>query len=986
MPRLIKIPRGRKSSSIKIDAPQSRLASLMQQGLVLHRQEKFNEAKIFYAEVLSFQENHFDALQLLGALLSQTQEFEQSVEYLSRALKVDPSHAASHSNRSNALKALGRLDEALSGYDAAINLDPKFIDAYCNRGMALLDLDRLEEALSDFQKAITLDIKFPKAYFHRGIALQKKGLLDEALSSFNQAISLKPMYSEAHFNKGVLLKQLGQISESLAFFDKAIAINPKFSEAYCNRGIALEKLGRLEESLNSYNKAIDINQNLKEAYSNRGIVLEKMGKLDESLLSYDEAITLDAAYSDAYANRGNTLISLGRLEEAVSSFNRAISLNPNNHETYSNLGLTLANLERLDDALMSYDSAISLNPKCSKTYSNRGILLHKLGRLDDALISYDKALDIDSEYAEALSNRGITLDKLGRFEEAIISFDRAIKLKPDYPKAYSNRGLSLASLHRLDDAVIDYDRAISIDSEYAEAYSNRGIALQSLRKFDEALESYYKAISLNPVFSQAYYNLGIALEANKKLDEALANYEKAINLSLDFSFLQGAIFYIKMFMGDWRDFDNQKIVMLQKIRANKKVSQPFSMLSLDDCPLEHKLSAQIFSKEKYPAQNSLGNIQKYCKQKKIRIGYFSADFRNHAVSYLTSELFERHNKEKFDLFAFSFNPENDDAITTRLKKSFHQFIDVRNLSDLKVAETARDLQIDIAIDLGGYTTHSRTGIFAYRAAPIQVNWLGYPGTMGVDYIDYIIADKTIIPETHQHFYTEKVVVLPDTYMVDDSFRVVSSRVFTRQECNLPDDAFVFCCFNNGYKINPQVLDSWSKILVTVENSVFWISENNKYFRANIANEFRNRGVDASRIIFANRVDLMGDHLARYGLADLFLDTHPYNAHTTAVDSLKASLPVLTLIGQSFASRVASSLLSAIGLPELVTHTREEYEALAIELAKNPQKLLDIKSKLAHNYLSAPLFNTPLFTKNIEAAYMQMMERYWNDLPPEHLSV
>jgi predicted O-linked N-acetylglucosamine transferase (SPINDLY family) len=308
------------------------------------------------------------------------------------------------------------------------------------------------------------------------------------------------------------------------------------------------------------------------------------------------------------------------------------------------------------------------------------------------------------------------------------------------------------------------------------------------------------------------------------------------------------------------------------------------------------------------------------------------------------------------------------------------------MSDPDIAQLARELEIDIAIDLAGPTQYSRTGIFSYRAAPIQVNWLGYAGTIGVEYIDYIVADKIIIPEPHQQFYAEKVVYLPNTYMVDDSKRIPSTRVFRREEFGLPQNAFVFCCFNNDYKFNPQVLDSWSRILLAAKNSVIWISENNKYFKANLVTEFQSRGIDSDRIIFAQRVEMMADHLSRYALADLFLDTHPYNAHTTALDSLKAGVPVLTLMGQSFPSRVAASLLNAIGLPELITNTQEEYEALAIELAMNPQKLTDIKLKLVRNRLTAPLFDTPLFTKNLESAYLKMVERYRADLDADHLLV
>jgi predicted O-linked N-acetylglucosamine transferase (SPINDLY family) len=426
---------------------------------------------------------------------------------------------------------------------------------------------------------------------------------------------------------------------------------------------------------------------------------------------------------------------------------------------------------------------------------------------------------------------------------------------------------------------------------------------------------------------------------------------------------------------------------LKRVIANEKVAQPFSLLALNDDALLHKKSSEIYIQSQYPSDSNLSKIVKRPKAQKIRIGYFSADFRNHPIAFLTAELFEIHDRRLFQVFAFSLKKADDgDESNLRLRKGFDKFIDVETMSDREISQLVRELEIDIAIDLSGLTQYSRTGIFSRRAAPIQVNWLGYPGSIGADFIDYIIADRTLIPKNHQSFFSEKVIYLPDTYMVDDSKRVASSRIFTRNECGLPENTFVFCCFNNDYKFNAQVLDSWARILVSVEKSILWIAENNSYFKANITIEFQKRGIDSGRVIFARRVELMTDHLARHKLADIFLDTHPYNAHTTAVDSLKSGLPVLTRMGRSFASRVAASLLNAIGLPELITDTQEEYEALAIELALNPKKLAQIKLKLANNRLTTPLFDTPLFTKNIEAAYIKMYERYQAGLEPDHISI
>ena len=425
----------------------------------------------------------------------------------------------------------------------------------------------------------------------------------------------------------------------------------------------------------------------------------------------------------------------------------------------------------------------------------------------------------------------------------------------------------------------------------------------------------------------------------------------------------------------------------KRVKESQKSIRPFELLSVIDDPSLHKQAAHIFTQDQFPANLNLGLIPKHEKQGKIRIAYFSPDFRNHPVSVLTAELFEMHDRSRFEVIAFALQKAPiADEMSIRLKKGFDEFYEVDNLSDREIASLARQKNIDIAIDLAGFTQHMRAGIFSYRAAPIQASWLGYPGTSGSNFIDYMIIDQTIIPNTHREFYSEKIAHLPNSYMVDDSKRIPSKRVFTKDECGLLNAAFIFCCLNNDYKFNPNVLDSWSRILLNTKDSVLWISENNADFRKNIQAEFGIRSIKPERIIFAQRVDSMGDYLARYKLADLFLDTFPYGAHTTALDSLKAGVPVLTLLGQSFPGRVAASLLNTIGLPELITKNQEEYETLAIELANNPSTLAKIKERLEKNLIATPLFNTPLFTKNIEAVYVKMVEQYQKDMKPDHITV
>ena len=437
-------------------------------------------------------------------------------------------------------------------------------------------------------------------------------------------------------------------------------------------------------------------------------------------------------------------------------------------------------------------------------------------------------------------------------------------------------------------------------------------------------------------------------------------------------------------MCDWQNFEADLENLSLRISEGKKLSPSFPILALTDSLSLQRKASEIWMNDKHPPNYSLGFIPKLPRKEKIKIGYYSYDFREHPVSYLAVELFELHDKNNFDLIAFYYGPPDSSIMHKRVSSAFNEFIDIRLKSDKEVAELSRLMEIDIAIDLSGLTGNERTGIFAYRAAPVQLSYLGYLGTMGVEYYDYLIADKTTIPTEHHQYFKEKIVYLP-SYQVNDSKRLISDKVFEKTELNLPLNAFVFCCFNNNYKITPPTFDGWMRILNAVPDSVLVLYAENQWAEANLKLEAEKRGVSKTRLAFGNRIE-RSEYLARYRLADLFLDTLPYNAGTTASDALWAGLPVLTCMGESFASRAAASVLNAIELPELVTTTHEQYEAKAIELATNPAKLRAIKDKLERNRLTTALFDTPRFTKHIEAAYTQMYERYQTDLPRDHIYI
>jgi predicted O-linked N-acetylglucosamine transferase (SPINDLY family) len=645
--------------------------------------------------------------------------------------------------------------------------------------------------------------------------------------------------------------------------------------------------------------------------------------------------------------------------------------------------VTLHQQGRLGEAQALYETLLKSNARHADALHLLGVVAAQAGNHQRAADLIAKAIAINPGNAGYYSNRGTALLALKQYEAAIGCYDQAIRIQPDFADAYGNRGNALQSLKQLDAAVASYDRAIRLKPDYVEAYSNRGNALQALKQYEAAIASYDQAIRIRPDHADAHHNRGNALHGFKQLEAAIVSYSNALKIKPDYDYLFGLLLNTRMWVCDWTGYEEQIAGLKARIERGMKCSSCFTVLTLIDLPAIQRKAAEIWVADKHPASDVLGSIPKRARSPKIRIGYYSADFHNHATTFLMAGLLELHDRSRFELIGFSFGPDRQDEMRQRVCAAFDQFIDVREKSDEEVAQLSRSWNVDIAVDLKGFTEDSRNGIFSYRAAPVQVSYLGYPGTVGAPYMDYLIADRTLVPERSQQHYSEKIVYLPGSYQVNDRKRRISERIYTRAEVGLPEQGFVFCCFNNNYKITPVMFDSWVRILNAVPGSVLWLFEDNATAATNLRKEAEQRGLHTTRLVFAKRMEL-SEHLARHRLADLFLDTLPCNAHTTASDALWAGLPVLTQAGESFAARVAASLLNAVGLPELITETQEQYESLAIELAHDPARLSALKEKLQKNRLTAPLFDTDLYTRNLEAAYSAMYERYQADLPPEHV--
>jgi predicted O-linked N-acetylglucosamine transferase (SPINDLY family) len=595
-----------------------------------------------------------------------------------------------------------------------------------------------------------------------------------------------------------------------------------------------------------------------------------------------------------------------------------------------------------------------------------------------------KSLELIPDRVSTLTNLSAAQLKLKKYSEARVAAQKAISVESDNSEAYLNLGLIELDLKNFESAIKFFDKALSLKPDYAEAYSNKGATLNELKRYDEAIAHYDKAISLKPDYHKAWSNKGTTLDCLKRHSESVKCYQKAIELNIKDSYLLGLAHHQMMLVCDWTNYVNKINEIFHLVNKGRKGAEPFGFQGIASSEELLKKCAEIYSHDKYPQLDNLTKFSQF-KHHKIRIGYLCGEFRNQATSILMTRVWELHDKSMFEIFAFDNGWDDGSKYRQRITRAFNNLFDISRLSDLDAAKLIQENEIDILINLNGFFGLGRQEIFSYRPAPIQVNYLGFPGTMGADYIDYIIADKTLIPLDAQSSYTEKVAYLPNSYQANDRKRLISDRQFTRAELGLPENACIFACFNNNYKITPLVFDSWVKILSLVEGSVLWLLADNPTAKNNLIKEATARGLDSCRLIFAERMPLP-EHLARHRQADLFLDTLPYNAHTTCSDALWAGLPVLTLMGSTFPGRVGASLLKAIDLPELITNTQEEYEAMAIELAINPQKLRDIKLKLARNRLTTPLFDTPLFTKNLETIYTKMMERYQADLQPDHITI
>lgn len=749
---------------------------------------------------------------------------------------------------------------------------------------------------------------------------------------------------------------------------------------------ALKHQGKLAEALALGRQALALRADDIDAAVLVAEILVARGERDEAIATYSSQIELQSDRALAYYKRGNLLKDAGQAEAAVADYDRAIGIDPNYAYALCNRGVVLSRLGRLEAALESYDRAVAITPDDVVALFNRADVLRELKRPREAIASYDRVIAVNPDNVQSYCNRGVLLTELEQYAEACADFERALAISTSIPDVYYGRGRALHKLQRFDAALADYQRASMLDPDSATLCFAQAGALADAERLPESLQSYDRTLTLQPDNAEVHLSRANVLMRLRRHVEAIPAYERALAIEPDLPFAEALLQHARMHICDWEGFDAAVERVVAAVRAQQRVFNPFPFLAMTGDPAVHHQVAQGFVRKVVPLKDDLPPLVRRSKPGKLRVGYFSCDFREHPVAMLTTELFESHDRNRFEITAFSLGPDDSSTARERLEKAFDRFVDVRHItSDRDVALLAREHEIDIAVDLCGHTVGGRMGIFARRAAPIQATWLGYAGTTGAEYFDYLIADRTVIPTEQQPYYSEKRVCLPHCLLPNDSTRAIAARP-TRAQVGLPAQGFVFCSFNNSYKFTPEVFSSWMRILTRVDGSVLWLAQNEAAAARNLLREAERLGIDPRRVIFAGRTPGLPEHVARLQLADLFLDTLPYNAHSTAIDALWAGVPLLTRLGDSFAGRVAASLLRAVGLPELVTTSLQQYEALAVELATTPARLAEIRERLVRNRLTTPLFDTRSFTRQLEAAYLAMYERYREGLLPAPIDV
>ncbi|MGE4064382.1 MAG: tetratricopeptide repeat protein [Rhodospirillaceae bacterium] len=753
------------------------------------------------------------------------------------------------------------------------------------------------------------------------------------------------------FRQATHLHRSGQIDEAVKLYEELLAQFPEHGETLQVRGAAELQRGRFEAALGWFDRALAAGPRLAAAHTNRAAALIGLGRYEEALASAKRALELTPASVAAANNAASALNKLGRPAEALEVAARALRHGVEDAQLHIHRAESFLSEHRYKDMLAASERSIELNPNLAEAHGHRGHALSQLGRDDEAAASFARSLALFPESAGGHYAQALALQRSRRFDQAIASCDRALALQPLFPEALIVRAAANETLGRYRDAIADCDKVLGILPDSAEAFMLRGLAFKGANQPERALADLDVALELNP----------------------------------DFPLVPGQRAFISLQICEWDGLEQKIAEVLQALDAGKYAAQPLVMNAFPASAEQQQRLARLAFLSLIRGPRADLRPQQFLDGK-LRVAYFSSDFHDHPVGQLIVGLLEAHDRTKFEIIGFGFGGDPNNVTRLRIERACDHFVDVMAKSVPEIVAIARAMNIHIAVDLNGYTAHMRGEIFAQGAAPIQVNFLGFPGTMGTDRIHYIIGDGVVTPPELAPFFDERIVTMPHSYLVSNEIkRNVPSRVSSRRDFGLPEEGFVYCCFNAPFKLTPEAFDVWMRLLKEVNGSILWLGDHGPTATRNLQREAKSRGVGPDRLVFAPRTSGL-EYLARYRAADLFLDTFDYNAHATASEALMMGLPVVTRIGNTFAARVGASVLTAIGLPELIATDTNEYEAIARDLGRNATAHKSLREKLRRNAATYPLFDTARYARNLEAAYREMWRRHEAGLAPDHITI
>lgn len=832
---------------------------------------------------------------------------------------------------------------------------------------------------------------------NEGIRLHQQGDLEGARRIYSNILSSHPDQGDALYLSGVAFLQGGLEEQAISFLEKALHIDPHNQEyagallrALNNHGLTKQERGDYEKALLYYDRALELDPDFLMALNNKGMVSSALNHVSQAVDCYLKALSIDPSFYEAWVNLGNVYKDRGDYDQALECYQKALELKPSSWQVFNNIGSVLNEKKDYETAKQYLLKAIELNPQYDEAYYNLGCVCFELDQTDDAVRSYLKCLEINPGYAKAYSNAGNVFFKLKHYDDAEACYLKACELQPGLAEAYNNAGNLYQSRNDLEKAVFYLEKASDLSPDVPEFKNNLGLVYKKCGNNARAEDCFKKAIDQAPNFADPHFYLGEIYKETLRFGHAVTCYEKTLELQPDFPLAPDQLCATYQRLCDWDKAQPLIERMQHELETGDTVTElPHNSLSrYEDAKLCYTL-AKLWSDNVSEAKKgenlsfTFGQHRKHGS--KIRVGYFSNTFNNHPGGHLIAGLFGCHNRKDFEIYLYSFGPDDGSYYRKKAESECDKFIDIRLLDDREAAKRIYGDKIDILVDLRGYTQNNRVEVCALHPAPVQVVYLGFAGTSGSTFYDYIIADKTIVPEEHRPYFSEHIVYMPDCYQVTNHEQAISGETFTRKDQGLPEDGVVFCSFNASYKFEPVMYGCWMDIMKAVPGSVLWLLDDSEAIIRNLVNEAEARGVGRDRLVFAKRMPKKR-HLKRSRLADISLDTRIYTGHTTTSDSLWAGVPVISMLGNHFASRVSASIIRAAGLPELVVSDLKAYKALAVDLALNPDKLRLFKQRVWDNRTTHPLFNTPLFARNLEKAYTIMWDSYVTGKAPDTIAI